>query len=84
MNRLFLMMILLLFIVPQAWASDDQYPSPYRQTMWNSMTDGLHTLGQNPHQASLTLRKLHRARTNARLRSINRARNHALLQNHDQ
>ncbi len=78
MNRLFFMMgLLLILIVPQAWGSTSPYPNPYRQTMWNNVTDGIHTLGQSPRQAALTKRKLHNTRTIARINSINRARHHA-------
>ena len=31
-----------------------QYPNPNRQTMWNNLTDCMHTLGQTPQQAKLT------------------------------
>ncbi len=78
MNRLFFMMgLLLILIVPQAWGSTSQYPNPYRQTMWNNLTDGIHTLGQSPKQAALTKMKLHYARTIARINSINRAKRQA-------
>jgi len=73
MNRLFLMMLLIvLFIAPQAWgATTTQYPNPYRQTMWNNITDGVHTMGQNSVQTQATINKLHAARLKARLQSIN-------------
>ena len=85
MKRLFILAVLfLMMMVPQSWASTPQYPNPYRQTMWNSMTDSMHTLGQNQHQTAASLRRLHQARTNARMRSINESRNQALLRNHGQ
>lgn len=78
MNRLFFMMgLLLIFIMPQAWGSTSPYPNPYRQTMWNNVTDGVHTLGQSPRQAALTKSRLHNARTRARINSINGARRQA-------
>jgi hypothetical protein len=80
MNRLFLTVCLVFILVtPQAWATMTQYPNPYRQTMWNNFTDGIHTLGQSPYEAKMTKRKLHQARTRARLHSINLARQKAML-----
>ena len=74
MNRLFFMMgLLFIFIIPQAWGSTSPYPNPYRQTMWNNLTDAVHTFGQNTQQTRTTLWKLHNARTRARLNSINQA-----------
>ena len=76
-RRFFMMGLLVILIVPQAWGSTSQYPNPYRQTMWNSFTDTIHTLGQSHKQAVLTKMKLHNARTRARINSINRAKRHA-------
>ena len=75
MNRPFCILVLLLiFIIPCAWGgTTSPYPNPYRQTMWNSLTDGIHTFGQDPQQSQATLRKLHTARTRARLKSISQA-----------
>jgi hypothetical protein len=75
MNRLFLILGLsFIFIMPQAWgATTSPYPNPYRQTIWNNVTDAVHTFGQNSQQTQATLRKLHRARTRARLKSIGQA-----------
>jgi hypothetical protein len=80
MNRLFFILpLLFIFIMPQAWGSTSPYPSPYRQTMWNNFTDGIHTLGQSPRQANFTKIKLHNKRTQARIRSINQAKRNAWL-----
>jgi hypothetical protein len=84
MNRRFFMMgLLFILIVPQAWGSTSQYPNPYRQTTWNNLTDSMHTLGQSPRQATLTKMKLHNARARTRVRSINQARRQALLKRHN-
>jgi hypothetical protein len=84
MNRLLLMMgLLLILIMPQAWGYTSKYPNPYRQTMWNSMTDGMHTFGQSSRQAGLTKMKLHNARTKARINSINQARLRTWRQSHN-
>ena len=85
MKRRFLMMgLLFILIVPQAsGAATSSYPNPYRQTMWNNLTDGVHTLGQSPKQAALTKTKLHNARTRARVHSINQARRQAWLKSHN-
>ena len=78
MNRRFFMMgLLFILVVPQAWGSTSQYSNPYRQTTWNNLTDGVHTWGQTHQQAALTKRKLHNARARARIHSINRARRQA-------
>ena len=78
MNRRFFMMgLLFILVVPQAWGSTSQYSNPYRQTTWNNLTDKIHTLGQTPGQAALTKRKLHNARARTRIRSINQAKRHA-------
>jgi hypothetical protein len=76
MNRLSIMVgLLLILIMPQAWgATKSPYPNPNRQTAWNNITDGVHTFGQNSQQTKMTLRKLHNARTRARLKSINQAK----------
>ena len=74
MNRLLLAVTIgLILCVPQVWGATSQYPNPYRQTMWNTLTDNIHTVGQNPQQAKLTKMRLHQARTKARLNSIRRA-----------
>jgi hypothetical protein len=65
---------LILLITPQAWGFTSQTPSLYRQTMWNNLTDSMHTLGQPPQKAKITKMKLHAARTKARLRSLNKTR----------
>ena len=71
MNRLFLIMgLLLIFIMPPAWGAVSRYPDPHRQTMWNDLTDSVHTLGQTPYQTKKTKAKLHAARDQARLDSI--------------
>ena len=80
MSRLILAVIFLTaMMTPLAWAKFVKYPNPYRQTMWNSFTDSIHTIGQSGHQATATKMKLHNMRTNARLRSINQARRNAWL-----
>jgi hypothetical protein len=81
MNRvLFIMGLLFILVMPQAsWATTSKYPNPNRQTMWNNVTDGIHTLGQSPQQAAFTKRRLHNARNKARLNSINRAKRQAWL-----
>jgi len=74
MKRLLPVLILMFILTSsQAWAFTSQYPNPYRQTIWNNITDGVHTFGQNTQQTQATLKKLHNARTRARLTSINRA-----------
>jgi len=72
MNRLiFTLILLFILIAPQAWGqTTSQYPNPYRQTMWNNITDSVHTLGQNPQQTKTTIRKLHNARTKVRVQGI--------------
>jgi hypothetical protein len=80
MNRLLFMMgLLLILIIPQALASTTQDSSAYRQTMWNNITDSMHTLGQSPQQAKWTKKRLHNARTQTRLRNISKARRQAWL-----
>jgi 2-keto-3-deoxy-galactonokinase len=81
-RRFFMMGLLFILIIPQASATASQYSNPYRQTMWNNLTDGVHTLGQSPKQAALTKTKLYNARTRARVHSINRARSQAWLKSH--
>lgn len=84
MNRLFLIIgLLFILLMPQAWASTTQYPNPYRQTMWNNITDGVHTIGQSPRQAAWTKIKLHNARTRQRLMDINAAKRKAWLGSQD-
>ena len=80
MNRLLLTVVLFLtLILPQAWGAGTQYPNPYRPTVWNNLTDGLHTLGPSPQQAKYTKFRLHKARARARIRSINQAKDQAWL-----
>jgi hypothetical protein len=80
MNRiLFTMGLLFILIVPQAWGQMTQNPNPYRQTMWNSITDGIHTWGQTPRQAALTKTRLHMARARARIKSFNLAKQKAWM-----
>jgi hypothetical protein len=71
----FIMMAGLLFIciVPQVWGATSKIPNVNRETMWNKFTDGYHTFGQNAQQKKATLRKLHNARTQARVNSLIRA-----------
>jgi hypothetical protein len=81
MNRLFFIIgLLFIFIVPQAWGQTNQYPNPNRQTIWNNITDGIHTMGKTPQQAAIIKRRLHLKRTQARIRSINKAKQQAWLQ----
>jgi hypothetical protein len=85
MKRLLMAMALLLvFIVPQAWGQTSQYPNPNRQTMWNNLTDGIHTWGQTPRQAAWTKMRLHAARSRARFKSINQAKRRAWMQGQNQ
>jgi len=80
MNRLIILLGLsLILVVPQALAATTQFPDPSRRTMWNNFTDTVNTLGQTPFQAQTTKRKLFNARYNARVRSINQARQQAWL-----
>ena len=75
--------LLLIFMVPQAWGSTSPYPNPDRQTMWNNLTDSIHTMGQTPQQTKRTLLQLHNKRARTRLDSINRdatAKNKARVQ----
>jgi len=73
MNRRFFMVcFLFLTLISTAWANPGQYPDPQRQTFWNDLTDGMHTLGQDPRHKNATLKRLHNARTAARIRSINK------------
>ncbi len=84
MRRVLLIITLfVVLIIPQAWGATRQYPDPYRQTLWNNMTDTIHTIGQTPQKAKSTKMKLHAARTKARLRSISKARRQAWLQSHN-
>jgi hypothetical protein len=73
MNRIYVQTVLLiLFIIPQAWGAKtwSTYPDPNRQTLWNNLTDSLHTMGETPRQAKLTRMKLHEERFRARYTSI--------------
>jgi len=75
MNRLFLIIALILILItPQAWGATSPYPNPYRQTMWNNLTDSIHTIGQSPQQAKLTKKRLHNQRTGARIKNMYQAR----------
>jgi len=40
--------LLLIFVVPQAWGQTAQNAVINRQTMWNNLTDSIHTIGQTP------------------------------------
>ena len=81
MKRLILIMLLfILFMIPQSLGFAAQYPDPNRQTIWNTFTDTWHTMGQSPRQAALTKMRLHNARTIARIGSINRAKRQAWMQ----
>ena len=80
MRRLFFILVCLLMLtMTPALASSGNYPDPNRQTIWNNITDGLHTLGQSPAQAQRTKQHLHNARRMARQRSINQAKRQAWL-----
>jgi len=80
-HRLFFIMgLLFILIVPQAWGyTSSEYPDPNRQTIWNNFTDGIHTFGQSPKQATLTKMRLHYLRSENRIHSINQARRQARL-----
>ena len=83
MKRLFLIMLcLLMLITPSAWAASGRYPDPNRQTIWNNITDGIHTLGQSPAQAKKTKMYLHNTRRLNRQKSINQAKRQAWLNSH--
>lgn len=85
MRRLFFMMVCLFMLTTlPALASTGNYSDVNRQTMWNNMTDGLHTLGQSPAQAKRTKQHLHNVRRKARQNSINQAKRQAWLNNHHQ
>jgi hypothetical protein len=80
MDRLFFIMgLLFIFIVPQAWGQSSQYPNPNRQTTWNNITDKVHTWGKTPAQAAIIKRRLHTKRTQTRIRNINKAKQQAWL-----
>ena len=81
MRRLLLtMLLLLIFVTPQAWAAlKSKYPDPERQTMWNNLTDKMHSLGQSPKQAALTKMRLHNERAIVRTKDINRVKKQAWL-----
>jgi hypothetical protein len=80
MKRLFFISaLLLILIVPSAWAISSQYPDPNRQTIWNNITDSVHTLGKSPAQANQIKRRLHNVRKQARIHSINVARSKAWM-----
>ena len=74
-----MLVCLLILITSPALASSGHYPDPNRQTIWNNITDGVHTLGQNPTQAKRTKQRLHNARRMARQKSINQAKRQAWL-----
>ena len=61
----------ILFVAPEAsWAKTSQYPDPNRQTIWNNLTDTMHTVGQDPQQAKRTKLKLHSIRNTTRSRDV--------------
>jgi hypothetical protein len=63
-----------LVVMPQAWGyTQSPYPNPYRQTMWNNLTDSIHTIGQSSSQAKKTRQKLHGQRVKTRLGDISKA-----------
>ena len=81
MNRLIFMMgLLFIFMVPQAWGANNN-PGIYRETLWNKLTDGIHTIGQNPREAAWTKTKLRNERAATRLGNIKRAKRKAWLAN---
>ena len=84
MRRLFFMLVCVLVLtMPPALASSGNYPDPNRQTIWNNLTDGIHTLGQSPTQAKRTKQHLHNARRITRQKSINQAKRQAWLNGHN-
>ncbi|MBF0571904.1 MAG: hypothetical protein HQL12_08565 [Candidatus Omnitrophica bacterium] len=75
MNRFFLVISLfIILIMPQAWGASSQPPNPYRQTVWNNLTDGMHTLGQTPQQARSTKMRLRHTRAINRIKNFNHAK----------
>ena len=85
MNRLFITFgLLFILIVPQAWPATSQYPDPNRVTMWNSITDSMHTWGQKPRQAQMTKMQLRNARAIARLKSIKQAKIQAMIRKNNE
>ncbi|MBF0512061.1 MAG: hypothetical protein HQL13_07025 [Candidatus Omnitrophica bacterium] len=72
-RQLMILGLLFVLFIPQGWANSSQYPNPYRQTMWNNVTDSIHTLGQTPQQAKITKKKLHNQRAQKRMDSTNKA-----------
>jgi hypothetical protein len=80
MRRLFFVLVcLLVFTTSSALASSGNYPDVNRQTIWNNMTDGVHTFGQTPAQARKTRLHLHNVRRKVRQNSINHAIHQAKL-----
>lgn len=76
---LFMLLCLLMLTTSTAFASSGNYSDPNRQTIWNNLTDGVHTLGQSPIQAKRTKQHLHNARRITRQKSINQAKRQAWL-----
>jgi len=75
MNRyLVIMVLLLIFIMPNAWGAASQYSDPNRETLWNSITDSMNTIGQTPYQAKYTKMRLRSQRAHARLESYYKSR----------
>ena len=77
MLRTFVLILLLWLAcdLPCSWAGQGQYANSTRQTLWNDLTDKIHTFGQKPAQARLTKTHLHYLRLQARLKSIANAQN---------
>ena len=73
-RQIFIVFLLFVFIVPQAMAATYPYSDPNRQTLWNNITDGVHTLGKNPTQAQIIKNNLRNQRRQARINSINQTR----------
>ena len=67
-----LAIIFLCVVVQPVWAAT---PNPNRQTMWNNLTDTVHTMGQTPQRAKLTKMKLHAQRRQTRLKNMAQANN---------
>ncbi len=70
--------------MPSSWALQNKYPDPNRQTLWNKLTDSLHTMGQSPRQAALTKSRLHNTRLRKRSSDIQKARRKAWLNTNTQ
>jgi len=76
--------LLLIFVVPQAWGQTAQNAVINRQTMWNNLTDSIHTIGQTPRQAAWTKMRLHAQRARTRFKSITLAKQKAWMQDQNQ